>query len=182
MTDTTWTHDLATDLADLRDATRRLSDIAAGLDDAGLERRAPVVSAWSFGEQLAHMAVANRGCLLQLVQLMHGRPNPDAAPTHPLGVQALEAGTIPRGQITAPTIALPDAPMAGSEIRTLLAAQARKAMQLADKAATIAAAQGMHEHPLIKGMTAPQWVRFIVVHSRHHLAIIDDMEAALSAA
>ncbi len=38
------------------------------------------------------------------------------------------------------------------------------------------------EHPYFGGLTAADWLRFMVIHTRHHLKIIADIERALDAA
>lgn len=171
----------AATLADLAEVVARLA-AAADRPDEALARRVAAVSAWSVAEQLGHLATANRLCLAQIALLLRGRAEAASPPLHPMGLAALESGTIPRGRVTAPGMTVPEAPLDGAALRAAFADHARRAAALAADPAALAAAAGVRPHPIIGGMTALQWTRFTVVHSRHHLAIVDEIDRAATAA
>ena len=39
----------------------------------------------------------------------------------------------------------------------------------------IAAATGLAGHPMLGGFTSSQWMRFMEIHTKHHLKIIEDI-------
>lgn len=165
--------DLA-DFARLQDELERL----AQLDSARLERVVPSISGWSPEQHLAHVALANELVLRNLHSLASGRGLllVSGAESNPQALALLAAGTLPRGQAQAPRIVRPPARID----RTLLTQwllDARSSLAALDPA-TLRRGDPKIPHQVLGPLDGPQWARFGVVHTRHHLAIADEVVGA----
>jgi len=167
------TQDLA-ELAHLQDEL----DSLLRLEPAVAARVAPAVSGWSAEQHLAHVALANELVLRNLASLAAGKGVllVHGAESNPQALAVLAGGTLPRGQARAPRIVRPPERID----RTLLAqwlADARTALARLDPRA-LPAGEPKIPHQVLGPLDAPQWARFAVVHTRHHLAIAREVLAA----
>lgn len=154
---------------------RALEPIASG-DDAELQYRAPSISGWSVAEQLDHLAIANRLSVGRIRQALKEGPNTVPGPTL-AGRLVLLIGYIPRGIGEAPEATRPGGgPVA--EVRARVAEAVDALLGLRAELPTIRTARGRAGHPVLGGFTAAQWLRFIDVHTHHHLKIIRDIRNA----
>lgn len=172
-----FTFDAASELATLAQLQDEL-DTLFRLDPAVAVRVVPPVSGWSAEQHLAHVALANELVLRNLaslasgagVLLVHG------AESNPAALAVLASGALPRGQAQAPRIVRPPQRIERELLGQWLA-DARAALARLDPA-TLRAGEPKISHQALGPLDAPQWARFAVVHTRHHLAIAREVLAA----
>lgn len=151
----------------------RLAEMLAGAEPAFLEIHVPAISGWTIGEQLDHtLQVANKISALLLKKQLTESPGVNMR-----GRFVLTSGFIPRGKAQAPAHVLPKK----REREELEAAVERAREQLGLLAADGGYLKSPHryfEHPFLGGLTPAQSLRFIEVHTRHHLKIVDEILSA----
>ena len=152
------------------------------LPPAELARVVPEVSGWSGEQHLAHVALANELVLRNLASLASGTGAllVRGAAADPRAMEVLARGTLPRGQAQAPRIVRPPQRIE----RQLLAGwlgDARAALARLDPRA-LPVGDPRIPHQVLGPLDAPQWARFAVVHTRHHLLIAREVLAAASRA
>jgi hypothetical protein len=169
--------DPATDLAALAILQGELDELLA-LDQARLARAVPTVSAWSSEQHLAHVALANELVLRNLKSLASGRGAllVHGAESNPRAVALLAEGRLPRGQAQSPRMVRPPERVERALLGQWLA-DGRAALAELDPR-TLPAHEPKIPHQLLGPLDAPQWARFAVVHTRHHLAIVREILAA----
>jgi hypothetical protein len=164
-------------LAALYDA----GDEIAGWPDGRLFAVAPEVSAWSPAHHLHHVALANAHIFSDLSKAAEAEtPDAPEGRINAMGLKILTLGRIPRGRGRAPREVSPpdDLARAGFE-----AAHARSRSAFEALEPHLDALPGLKarmRHPFFGKLNAPQWLRFLLVHTRHHLAIIEDVAKAVS--
>ena len=137
------------------------------------DRHAAGVSSWSIHKQVEHTALVARQ-ILELVRGLEagavGEPGGRIRwPAH----LVLALGWIPRGKGVAPPSVLPGEAPDPTAIRSILAdVRARQRTRRTPAGGNRAA------HPHFGALTARQWLRFLGIHTRHHLKIIRDIDRA----
>ena len=166
--------DSAADLEELGVLQQRMEELLA-LDPATLARVVPSVSAWSSEQHLAHIALANELVLRNLKNLASGRGLlvTRGGETDPRTLAVLSAGRLPRGQAQAPRIVRPPERVQ-RELLTQWLADGRTALADLDPR-TLLPNELKIPHQLLGPLDAPQWARFAVVHTRHHLEIVREV-------
>lgn len=168
------TFDPAVQLAHLRDLCRVIDRLIERQGDA-LRVPAPAVSGWTAEEQIAHVALANELIVRNLKSFARGSgalivrggaPIPEAIPI-------LVAGRIPRGLVQSPRMVRPPAEY-DRELFLAWIADDRRAIEALDPA-TIRSDELRIRHQALGPLDAPQWLRFAVVHTRHHLEIATEI-------
>lgn len=124
------------------------------------------VSGWSVGEHLEHICTVAAGFAVVLIS---GRGPKFEATMPDARNMVLVDGHIPRGKIKAPPVASPkgieSAPAYARMLNKTLARLKSAALQPEDRTA---------DHPLLGTFNRNEVLRFLVVHTAHHLSIIDD--------
>lgn len=148
---------------------------------AALERARPEVSAWAPAQHLGHVALANERVLANLAALVAGQGLliVRGGEPHPLARQMLAAGQLPRGQAQAPRMVRPPEKFPAATLAQWLA-EGEAAIRALDPA-RIVASELKIPHQLLGPLDAPEWLRFAVVHSAHHLAIVREILAVAPA-
>jgi hypothetical protein len=150
-----------------------------------LERAAPLLarvvperSGWSAEQHLAHVALANELVLRNLKSLAAGQGAllVRGGEPHPRALELLRAGRLPRGEAQAPRMVRPPERVLPELLRAWLA-DGRAALAALDSGA-LAPGELKIPHQLLGPLDAPQWARFGVVHTRHHLAIVRELLGA----
>ncbi len=147
--------------------------------DERINRRRESVSDWSVAQHLDHLAQANGLCAAAVTQLLE---SPSASPGPGLtlaGRAVLLTGWIPRGRGKAPTRTVPSAATL-SETRSRLRDALAAVTAIGERLHELDGARGRLGHPALGGFTAFQWLRFIAIHSRHHLKIIEEIQRSES--
>ncbi|MCB1008563.1 MAG: DinB family protein [Acidobacteria bacterium] len=153
----------------------QIDEIGALLDDCPLDLRAPRVSGWSVGEQVDHMTqvLASGLGLLETP----GEPRPNGINLS--GRILLALRWIPRGVGKSPKGVLPrgaspeDLRERLADLRRRLDAISAAPDRLADPRPTI-------PHPYFGALNPAQGLRFLAIHTRHHLKIVRDIRKASS--
>lgn len=123
------------------------------------------VSGWSVGRHAFHLALSGSNLAVSLIsgRLWDGVPSaPDLKP------RILESGTIPLGQTEAPEPVRPGGDPTAEEIRAALdrcRARVERIIEAPENAFLI--------HPYLGRLSRDELIRFIAIHNRHHLGIID---------
>lgn len=149
--------------------------VAAG--DPALGVRAPEVSAWSVGQQLDHMLSVAHGVFFRLTgdgeEVPHG--------INLSGRLLLGIGWLPRGVGKSPKSVLPgEAPVA--EVLGARLARLRGDFQgLRFRTGLLVSRRRLFKHPYFGGLDCAQTLRFLSVHTHHHLKIVHDIRRAAGA-
>ena len=130
------------------------------------------VSGWSVGMHIHHSAKALIGVSDAIASCTTPCP---PIPSDSMGAQILAAGAIPRGVAESPAAAVPDPSVAGS--REALKQVVDHAKARVDNAAN-AASDAWFEHPILGLLNADGAKQFLVIHTNHHLGIINDIVRA----
>lgn len=168
--------DPAADLGELGELQGEMEKLL-GLDPASLARVAPSVSAWSSEQHLAHIALANELVLRNLKSLASGSGLlvTRGAESSPRALAILLEGRLPRGQAQAPRMVRPPERVE-RVLLTQWLADGRAALTELDPR-TLLPNELKIPHQLLGSLDAPQWARFAVVHTRHHMEIVRDVLA-----
>ena len=170
--------DIAAGFAELELACACLRAIEA-LDPARGELRRPELSGWSALEHVAHVALANELIVRNLHSLISGGgPLVQAAGEPAQGaLNVLESGVIPRGQAQSPRMVRPPTRIDRALLVDWLATSEQGFGHFSGQIEIVARAPGRVPHQLLGPLTAAQWVRFASIHTRHHLAIAEQVLA-----
>jgi hypothetical protein len=171
--------DPASDLAALAALQDEIEERLAH-DPAVLARVALSVSGWSSEQHVAHVALANELVLRNLKSLAAGRGQllVRGAAADPRAVAVLSEGRLPRGQTQAPRMVRPPERVERALLDQWLA-DGRTALSELDPR-TLLPGDPKIPHQLLGPLDAPQWARFALVHTRHHLAIVGEILDASS--
>ncbi len=137
------------------------------------------VSAWSVAQHLDHLAQANRLCADAIARILDSPPSGPEPGLTLAGHAVLLTGRIPRGRGSAPSATVPST-ASTSETRNRLREAHQAVTAIGERLGDLDGAQGRLGHPALGGFTAFQWLRFIAIHTRHHLKIIKDIQRAES--
>ena len=160
---------------ELRRIGEQLRTVEAILDEGEekLGRRAPEVSAWSVAEQLDHLTkVLERALGL----LASGPPRLERG-INLVGRLLLAVGRLPRGVGKSPS-AVRGVERPASELRGAVARVRALVASLDDAGSALAGRHPVFPHPYFAGLTPAQTLRFLVVHTDHHLRIVADIRRA----
>ena len=136
------------------------------------DRTAPSVSQWSIHQHVEHLALVVLRSADIIQRLNAGEGETGGRPKAVARLMLL-SGQIPRGRGESPEFVLPgDAPDPG-HVRSLI-----EGGRVALREAGPPRGDNRQDHPFLGAFTAKQWLRFAVVHTRHHLGIIRDIRAA----
>ena len=149
-------------------------------DDAAMfAARVDNISGWGVAQQTYHCGLA-LARIAGGVENLLANPQQGAglSPTHPQAEALLANGNLPRGIAKAPEFLIPPAAPAADETRALLKSAKAKWEAVEKRGAEILSCPATFPHPLLGPFTAPMWVRFIALHTGHHLKIMRDILGA----
>jgi hypothetical protein len=150
-------------------------------DEPLLRTPAPAISSWTAEQQIAHVALANELVARNLKSLARGSGAlvVSSGEQVPRAIGLLASGRIPRGEAQSPRMVRPPSQPERELLLTWIADDRREIEALDPAAIT---SNGLFvPHQLLGPLDAPQWLRFAVVHTRHHLEIARDVLRALGA-
>lgn len=164
-----WDADPTGVIRDHAEVDAALAEAAALIPHAALA--APAVSAWPIGLHLDHLLRAHAGIAERLDGTV---PDDGSIGVSPLGRLLLALGWIPRGRGRTPAWAQPQ-PVEPAALAEALAEARRRHAALAARLDAVAADRARWAHPVFRGLTRRQWLRFAAIHLRHHLGIARDI-------
>lgn len=157
----------------LRKVMANQDRVAALLRDPdALAARVPDISRWSVAQQVEHLVNVDRAVLDGIDRLLEG-DGEKGGPKLP-GWVTLLGRRIPRGRAKAPEAVEPR----GVDVETLTerAAETRRRVEEHQgRIGELARIRLTRPHPVLGGFDARQWILFLYIHERHHLAIVDDI-------
>jgi hypothetical protein len=152
-----------------------LARISDGLNElelliASADVRAPAVSGWSVGQQIEHTLLTIRGVVAELVK---GKSRTQPPKPTLMGRAILAVGRIPRGRGESPIAVLPRSTPGQRELSVLLKRCRESVRHLA----------AVHDentflHPIFGRLDKKGSIRFLSIHTAHHLRIIRDIVKA----
>lgn len=140
-----------------------------------LLRAAPAVSAWTAEKHLAHVTLANELVLRNIKSLMKEQGAlvvRDAAQLE-FAPQLLKAGQLPRGVAQSPRMVRPPE-VIERELMLGWLADVRRELETLEPS-ELRPGRVFIPHQILGPLDAPQWLRFAVVHTRHHLVIAREL-------
>lgn len=149
------------------------------LSPQSVERVVTRVSAWSPLQQIAHISKSNRWILSSVVAIVSDRKRfEETGPTRPVGRLVLRTGIIPRGIGKAPSVAIPDDDVSVNRLEAELGDQERNLGVIDAHVDKARASRQSFKHPYFGHFTPKQWVRFVRIHTNHHMKIVREILAA----
>lgn len=152
---------------DLRNELQRIGRILERSDDVLAQRNHPV-SGWSASEHLDHtLKVAT-----SILKVIREPKDEVLKPFNLVGRIVLALGYIPRGRGKSPK-SLVGTPARAEQLRS--AAAEVNALLAAMPADRMKGDRRVVMHPYFGGLNPARALRFAVIHTRHHLKIVDDV-------
>jgi hypothetical protein len=155
---------------------RQMDEVERLLDEgnAALPLRADRVSRWTVGQQLDHLTRVARAGL----GVLQGAAEPLPGGINLLGRCLLGIAWIPRGVGKSPKRMLPDDAAPAADLAGRIPPlRAGFAAACADPR-LVARRDAVFKHPYFGGLTPRQALRFLTVHTEHHLKIVRDIRRA----
>lgn len=156
-------------MCDPTDQLRKAIEEILQTDTSSLAVKRSELSDWSVGQHLDHLLKVD---LSILMAISSKRSFPKDKPKRLLGWLVLTTGFIPRGKAKSP------ASVAGEAVSAeAIRASVNEAISLLDQlppGIAVSRAPFM-EHPFLGTFSVRDWLRFLVVHHRHHQKIIRDL-------
>ena len=140
-------------------------------------QRSPAEGVWSFAEVFSHIFKANLASLIAAEQCINGTAEKKSEGTHWMVRLILFFGRFPPGQYKVPaSIAGLTSKITVEEARNLIV---KFKTRLAEIAPRVDKATNYHKvkHPRLGHFNAPQWFRFIQIHTLHHQKQLDRIGA-----
>ncbi|MEY3678346.1 MAG: hypothetical protein RI924_487 [Bacteroidota bacterium] len=143
-------------------------------------QRSPVAGGWSYSEVYSHIFSANHACLLAIQHCIQGKGIESSEKASFVGRLILFFGVFPPVKIKAPErIAAMVKKI--SKVEALDQVQKfRENLQALVPQIAQASPTQKAKHPRMGLFTAPQWLSFIQIHTKHHLKQLYRIQAALS--
>ena len=138
-------------------------------------KSASSVSSWSVKDHLEHLSIANEGAVDWVHRVCDGEEG-DGPGGHPtlLGRIVMLAGDFPRGRGKAPERTVPkDTDPEELVARSRRVRERTGALQAALE--RVGASRATRNHFAFGDLNPAQWVRFTLIHNRHHQKIIQDI-------
>ena len=136
----------------------------------------PAISKWSTATQIEHVLLANQMVTRGLLALAAGKfEGAKAGDMNRLGRLLLGRGIIPRGKAQTPDLFSPSPESDIATIVDMSATVSRNISLLKGHLQFISEMSEGFEHPFFGVLPAPVWIRFIHVHTLHHLKIVREI-------
>lgn len=169
---------LAIDPFDEYDRLRYFYDVTTALldrSDDELFTVVPEVSGWSPAQHLDHTWQANGKSLMAAAYAAEDKKTVEDGALNDAGRSILAGEAIPRGQMAAPEHVSPPHGLDRNRLRQTLARSQKALASVSDAMGVLPESTGRISHPALGALTAAQWLRFVRIHSDHHLDIINDI-------
>jgi len=139
--------------------------------------RQPDLSGWSVGEHVDHLLTAARLNLMAIRSIPGGRGHDPDQGMNRKGRLVLTAGRIPAGTAQAPSYVLPRADRTQEQLERLRSRVHRdwSSAEFERELESIHDSGQVLPHFAVGELSARQWLRFALVHSRHHITIAESL-------
>jgi hypothetical protein len=169
------------DLQAYREAAHDVERLLGG-EPALLERQIERISGWSPVQHAAHLTLANELVLKNVLSLVKGSGMlvVTEAAQIPRALQVLAGGTLPRGEAKSPRMVVPPIDV---DVRVAREWAAKFTSDLEAQCASLdleRVPRCFIPHQLLGALDLAQWIRFGLVHTRHHLVIAREILAQSS--
>lgn len=169
------------DLAAYREVAREVERLLGG-DRSCLQRPVASVSGWSPVQHAAHLTLANELVLRNLTSLARGSGMlvVHEAVQNPRALEVLAQSRLPRGEARSPRMVVPPAEI---DVRVAHEWAVKFTADLEAWSATSdldRTPRCFIPHQLLGPLDLSQWIRFGLVHTRHHLEIAREILAVSS--
>jgi hypothetical protein len=145
-------------------------------DAASFAAEAPAISGWGVAKQVHHVTLELRLIARAIDEMLqHPELGAGLAPTHPWAMRVLEQGHFPRGSGQAPQDVVPDGTPEREETRQLIESARAMWDTVTTDTEALARSIATHPHPILGPFTCAHWLRFIPIHTAHHLKIVRDI-------
>jgi hypothetical protein len=164
---------VARDHARLVEDWRRFGELAQRPPEE-LALRRPALSGWSVAEHLEHVARVDVTTLAGLERVLADVANGSPRRVTLTGHVVLRLGWIPRGRGKSPRAVLPRAESVEA-VRTAVAEATAAVARQAAALAELARLRHGIRHPYFGVLGGAEWLRFLVIHHRHHEKIVGEL-------
>lgn len=137
----------------------------------------PEASGWSIGHHLYHIALANASVPKLIERLKAGRLGDKDQQGDPAMLQLIQDGIVPRGR-KAPERAQPPEDLTIEILQRDFKRMTRATQRLENILDEIEHISNRFPHMYYGSLSAEEWIRFMFIHTRHHMNIIGEIEAA----
>ena len=148
---------------------RQLDDLASEIANLVSQGAcySTAVSAWTVGQHLEHTLISISSCIKGL---LYQTPFVGVREKNEYRDYLFKHESIPRGAIAAPAVAMPSSDATEKTITRLLRKTSNRIRVFSDivENRTIL-------HPIMGVLSRDECAHFLVIHTRHHLAIIADI-------
>lgn len=165
-----------TDLEQIDRQFEQIGELVAAGEPA-LAARAPKVSGWTVAQQVDHILNVAQGVFGRLT----GEGEEVAGGINLSGRLLLGLGWFPRGVARSPKTALPGEAPAAAELGERLGRLRGDYRDLRFRTGLLASRRRLLRHPYFGALDCAQSLRFVAVHTRHHLKIVRDIRRAAGA-
>ncbi|MGI8906708.1 MAG: DinB family protein [Candidatus Sumerlaeaceae bacterium] len=157
----------------------QLEELCAIASDESRLRTTARSSQWSVQQHIEHLALAGE-VMLTRIESSVGLP-PEQQVTKgklkPIGRLILTLHRIPRGKGKAPDFTLPRGTQT-ELLRQRLERLKTRIDGVASRLDDVKVSKHRTTHPVLGDFTPSQWLRFLKIHQKHHLDIIQEIEKA----
>lgn len=142
-------------------------------------QRQPVPGEWSYAEVYSHIYTANHACFMALENCIKGKAEVTSLKATLPGRIILFIGLFPPVKIKAPARIAAMVQKIDREDALRQLQQMREMLQKVLPGIPAAAPNQKASHPRMGYFDARQWLRFIEIHTRHHLKQLQRIEKGL---
>ena len=147
-----------------------------------LNQRQEKISAWSVGQQLDHLLLADQLNLKAVRMLGMGRGQESSDGLNEAGLLVFTSGIIPLGKSTAPDFVIPREDPGADALEQLRQDVLGGWQEVAPRLDEIDSRGLVLTHHAVGELGAWQWLRFARIHTQHHRNIAERILAQESAA
>lgn len=138
------------------------------------------ISLWSPAQQVYHLIIVNLRCF-DVINALYDDEDEKIAREGGIsatGRWVMLTGIIPRGKGQAPPETEPPADVLREDALRAFAESKRALGRVAGRAPYLHSLTGRWPHPVFGHLTAPQWLKFARLHTRHHVRLAQDIRQA----
>lgn len=136
----------------------------------------PAISGWSIGHHLHHIALANASVPKLIERLKAGTLGDENQQGDPAMLQLIQDGIVPRGR-KAPERAQPPDDLTIEHVERDYKRMTKATQRLEGLLDNIEHIRNRFPHLYYGSLSAEEWVRFMFMHTRHHMNIIGEIES-----